>query len=201
MVELIIMIIDDSFLNQEEIISLQKMMYDIPNSNFPWYFYGSTNKKDSSGVILNNDDYLDSQQFVHLAYHNSQKHSQFSDTFLYIFNKFINKHNIVVDNVFRIKANLILKDGTNNKIHYPHIDTDHEHFVFLYYVNDSDGDTILFNEKYPMENKNLTIDKKINPKAGRAILFNGLQYHSSSSPIKNDIRCVINIDFTGKVSL
>ncbi len=195
------LILDDNFLDLGDILSLENMMYKDPNSNFPWHFNGGTNETKNNNVVLNDIKYIDSQQFVHLAYHNSQKYSPFYDTCLYIFNKFTKKHNINVENIFRVKANLILKDGDDVKVHYPHIDTDHEHFVFLYYVNDSDGDTILFNEKYPMENKNLTIDKKINPKAGKAVLFNGLQYHSSSSPIKNNIRCVINIDFTGKVNL
>ncbi len=199
MIELSMMLLDDNFLDPSDILSLQKMMYKDPNSNFPWYFHGGTNETTNQDAVLTNNKYIDSQQFVHLAYHNSQKYSPFHDTCLYIFDKFVKKHNIKVENIFRVKANLILKDGDQTKIHYPHIDTDHEHLVFLYYVNDSDGNTIFFNKKYPEDNSNLIEQKHISPKAGRGVLFDGLQYHSSSSPIKNNIRCVINIDFIGSL--
>ena len=49
-----------------------------------------------------------------------------------------------------------------------------------------------------VENQNeLNIIKRISPKKGRALVFNGNRYHSSSGPTK-DIRCIINFDITIK---
>lgn len=77
----------------------------------------------------------------------------------------------------------------NSKIGYPHINQKTPHLVFLYYVNDSDGNTILYDDR-----KN--IKKEISPKRGRILLFDGKTYHSSSSPTKN-VRCIITSDLIG----
>jgi uncharacterized Fe-S cluster protein YjdI len=78
-----------------------------------------------------------------------------------------------------------------------HIDIGYEHLVCLYYVNDTDGDTFLFNKTkkdgpIPNDGK-LEILKRVSPKKGRAVLFDGSRYHSSSGPSK-DIRCIINFN-------
>ena len=71
----------------------------------------------------------------------------------------------------------------------PHIDTKDDHFVMLYYVCDSDGDTIIYNEK--VESENYTIQQRIAPKQGRVVLFDGAYYHTAEQPL-NNIRCVVN---------
>jgi len=71
----------------------------------------------------------------------------------------------------------------------PHIDTKDDHFVMLYYVCDSDGDTIIYNEK--VESENYTIQQRITPKQGRVVLFDGAYYHTAEQPL-NNIRCVVN---------
>ncbi len=79
----------------------------------------------------------------------------------------------------------------------PHIDIGYEHLVCLYYVNDSDGDTFLFNKTKKdgpiSKDSKLEILKRVSPKKGRAVLFDGSRYHSSSGPTK-DIRCIINFN-------
>ena len=72
-----------------------------------------------------------------------------------------------------------------------HTDLDFPHYVCLYYVNDSDGDTIFYDN-------NKEIIKKISPKKGRVVLFDGDIFHTASIPSKN-IRCVVNFDFFGKL--
>lgn len=79
-----------------------------------------------------------------------------------------------------------------------HVDVNYEHLVCLYYVNDSDGDTFLFDKTkkelpYLTKDSKLEIVKKVSPKKGRVVLFNGNRYHSSSGPTKN-IRCIINFN-------
>ena len=71
----------------------------------------------------------------------------------------------------------------------PHIDTKDDHFVMLYYVCDSDGDTIIYNET--VESENYTIQQRITPKQGRVVLFDGAYYHTAEQPL-NNIRCVVN---------
>ena len=73
----------------------------------------------------------------------------------------------------------------------PHIDTSDDHFVMLYYVCDSDGDTIIYNEQEKSDS--YTVQKRITPKQGRVVLFDGSYYHTAEQPL-NNIRCVINYD-------
>jgi len=68
----------------------------------------------------------------------------------------------------------------------PHTDFGFPHWVVLYYVNDSDGDTVFFDD-----NNNEV--KRVTPKKGRIVLFNGSIMHSGGIP-KHNPRCVINFD-------
>lgn len=106
--------------------------------------------------------------------------------------------------ILRMKANYLTQNVDHNfddmSINFPHLDNYNEHYVLVYYVNDSDGDTILFNEKWEKDDKNkdiinLTTEARVSPKRGRILLFDGLQYHTSQNPIKYDKRCILNINF------
>lgn len=108
--------------------------------------------------------------------------------------KIEHSYNIKINMLHRIRA-VITPSSKKEGIHLPHTDETSPHYTFLYYLNDSDGDTIFFNEKYPNEEKKLTVHKRIKPKANTAVLFDGLQLHSSSVPVNTDYRATININF------
>ncbi len=74
----------------------------------------------------------------------------------------------------------------------PHVDLKYDHLVFLYYVCDSDGDTVLFEKKDEI-NKSAKIIKQVSPKKGRLLMFDGNHWHTAYQP-KENIRCVININ-------
>lgn len=77
--------------------------------------------------------------------------------------------------VMRIKFNMNLY-SSKNAITMPHIDSLEDDFVsFLYYVNDSSGDTHFFDN-----DKNL-IDR-VSPKRGTAVLYNSNILHAGSYP-------------------
>ena len=80
----------------------------------------------------------------------------------------------------------------------PHIDLDEgeEHIVVLYYVIDSDGDTIIYNER--TQSLTYTEKQRVTPKQGRVVIFEGGQYHTAQQPTKGT-RCIVNynIDFYG----
>jgi hypothetical protein len=54
----------------------------------------------------------------------------------------------------------------------------------VYYVNDSDGDTIFKDSK-----------EKITPKANRLIIFDGSLLHTGSSPKNSKTRILLNSNF------
>jgi hypothetical protein len=103
----------------------------------------------------------------------------------------------------RIKFNMLHKVDSKYKEMYntPHPDDSegNDSFSMVYYVNDSDGDTVMFNEFYDknIPSPTLTVHKRIQPKKNRLVLFDSKRYHTSSNPILNQNRTVLNFVMSG----
>lgn len=82
-----------------------------------------------------------------------------------------------------------------------HVDIDpfNPHLVVLYYVIDADGDTIISNMKTDGNMQSVLpydeskVMRRVTPKQGRAVLFDGRYFHTAEQP-KTSMRCVININ-------
>jgi hypothetical protein len=189
-------IYDDNFLNLEQILSVGQVVTK-NNNNILWHARESTagiNKYptlNDSNIVISEDE-----QYIHSASFHENIISEIHDFGVDVLNTFSKKHGIEIKKILRIKANILNKTDKQNHIHPPHVDMTIPHLVLLYYVNDSDGDTVIFNQKYSFqEDPVLTVNKTIAPKAGAAIVFDGLTYHSSSSPQYTEERIVLNINF------
>ena len=108
----------------------------------------------------------------------------------------------------RMKCNFLPQKFTLwHKSHTPHVDVDDNFTIVndlpkdtnavsaIYYVNCTDGPTVLYNEKENDNPKKLTVYKKITPKQGRLLVFDSQRYHTSTSPIRHKHRQVINMIF------
>jgi hypothetical protein len=179
---------DDEFLTLEQ----QKKFKESILTNSLWHFQPQTNIDRPGRESLRNDEQF---QFVNWI---SEDNINIGPCKA-IFFSFLNKHKIQLNKIIRIKSNITTNNNNTNYL-APHIDLDYDHKVFLYYVNDSDGDTIFFEQFWhngiQIEEKDLTESIRITPKMGRGVVFDGLQYHASSNPTTNNYRCVININFT-----
>ena len=83
-----------------------------------------------------------------------------------------------------------LKNINTTEVDSPHVDIDDfRHFVVLYYVCDSDGDTVIYNETE--ESETYTIKQSITPKQGRMVIFDGGLFHAAEQPL-NSTRCIVN---------
>ena len=96
-----------------------------------------------------------------------------------------------------LNEKLLYKDSKHRE-DTPHIDIYEPHTVFLYYVNDSDGDTVLYNYKSKYEHdvpvyEDIKIVDRVTPKQGRVIVFDGMTWHSSTQPTQGP-RCIVNFD-------
>lgn len=102
---------------------------------------------------------------------------------------FVMEHTgLTISRVLRSKVNLTLPSA-DTRLHPPHADCNQaKSFTLLYYINDSDGDTYIFDDE-------LNIVKQITPKMGRAIIFPSNLLHCGSNSTK-DTRLAINIIFT-----
>ena len=82
-------------------------------------------------------------------------------------------------------------DGTIDTAHID-IEEDIDFMVALYYVCDSDGDTVIYNEREEHPNEQYTIKQSVTPKQGRMVIFDGRLYHAAKQPINSNTRCVVN---------
>tara|TARA_Y100000996_G_C22453693_1_gene614944 strand:- start:139 stop:705 length:567 start_codon:yes stop_codon:yes gene_type:complete len=71
-----------------------------------------------------------------------------------------------------------------------HVDLDFKHLVVLYYVIDSEGDTVIIREDEDNGEK-FKIHKRVTPKMGRCVVFDGRFEHYAYQPYENK-RCIIN---------
>lgn len=82
----------------------------------------------------------------------------------------------------------------------PHVDHLYPHTQMLIYLNDSDGDTVIFDEQICSEstsevydyecNDRLPVMTRVSPKKNRILLFNGSNFHSMMTPT-NSLRFVL----------
>ena len=176
---------------QEKIKSILIGRKQYKDYYFPWYFIDDVTKARD----------IDSQNRPAL-YHSYVKDpsildSEFHDLFTDLIQSSCSRLN--VDNVRVIKGRSFCQFPLNLKettVDTPHLDGHADHFVMLYYVCDSDGDTIIYNEK--VKSENYTIQQRITPKQGRVVLFDGAFYHTAEQPL-NNIRCVVNYNLENYV--
>lgn len=153
----------------------------ICSDNFPWYFNVNTVGNDE-GKISHNKNY-DGFQFVHGLYHNHVPTSMFFDNIVLPLTSF---RELQFAFYQRIKLNLNLKSHSEY-IHLPiHIDSKIPSFTsMIYYVNDSDGDTLFFD-------KQNNIIERVTPEKGKVIWFKSNISHAAQNPVKNSKRVIVN---------
>jgi hypothetical protein len=165
------------------------------NSKFSWEYINEVSQWGQDHSQLAN------YGFAHVVYNHeyggetSQYFKVFSPMVYFIEEKF----QIPVQKLLRIRIGMqTLLTSKKTIVHTPHVDYKTEHKTLIYYVNTSDGDTIIYDEKFIDDSKlpeKFTIKKSIQPIKGSAVLLNGLQFHSSSSPSITNRRIVVNINF------
>lgn len=134
--------------------------------------------------------------FAHMALVNGIS-SQHLQSFLPLLYFMEDRTGIKVNKLHRVRLALNTWTSVETQ-HHAHVDMHDPHKVLLYYVNDSDGDTFMYNEmfeQYKQEPKTFTLKERISPKKNRAVIFDGFRYHSSSKPNHNSSRFIVNIDF------
>jgi hypothetical protein len=153
----------------------------ICSNTFPWYFNDVT-VYNVEGKINHNENY-DGFQFVHGLYRDQVPTSTFFNNIVPVLTSF---KELQFEYFKRIKLNLNLKSH-NEYVHLPiHIDISPSIFTsMIYYVNDSDGDTLFFD-------KQNNIIERVSPEKGKVIYFRSNIPHAAQNPVKNNKRVIIN---------
>ena len=110
---------------------------------------------------------------------------------------------------FRVRLAMTLNHGKDPLQHNaPHTDHETDHYAALYYLHDSNADTVFFNEYddpnsgdldyrwWKARQQDYTIQKRVKPKANNLFVFDGHQFHSSSNPHGDEnYRVTLNLNF------
>lgn len=185
---------------QQEILSEVK--------NIPWYYvdeiadFKNTNEYE---IQFTDENVINSHAFAHVVVNGGEVQSSFYGLFRPITYFFTQKTGVEVLSILRIRLRMTVATPGFEEHNYnpPHVDlnTNVPYKTMVYYVNDSDGDTILFDQKIEPEKekprKNITpnILFRNTPRMGDALYFDGHQYHCGNTPVKNKFRLIANFDF------
>lgn len=182
----------------DDIISVkeQSMLHDMIMYHADWKFL-----KDVSG---NQNQQFPSHGFVHMLKHpeeNVHKPSGMYDTIRMMFeSKFkelLDYKDIYYNRIFLQLPLAPQYKKDHNGVHVdlpPHL----PHVACVYYCNDSDGDTIIYEQTIhdtPGNSQGVELKehKRVTPKRGRTVFFDGSRYHCSSQPTVC-YRTIINFD-------
>jgi hypothetical protein len=166
---------------------------EIFSPNFPWYYNPTNVPANENAVAEPGIDYPD--QFTHpVIWENMSPDREAFNIINPILLFFQKETGTTINNIARIKLNLLNQHPypPTNPAHTDNTNTDVK--TLLYYVNDSDGDTVLYNQVWG-DDLPLTECKRITPKQGRLILFNATRWHASTNPVNTKARSIININF------
>lgn len=143
-------------------------------TKFSWTFvpnlsYGTSDNYDAAGFSYT--------FFLDEKYNRKEPKTIFNAEYNYVIPLILEsfgKFNIkaTINNVLRSRVRLTL-NREKSVIEDRHTDYSFDHLVLLYYMNTTDGDTILFDGDKIVE--------RISPKRGRCVLFDGKITHASSS--------------------
>ena len=175
----------DDFLTKEEHEAIQKQL----SGAYQYWIWNSSHMYDdlteTSTNLESKDNQVDYPQFVWSVY----KEHTIVDTKVYSLVKpVLSKLNY--KELLKIKCNLNIpyRDCDESKYGYKHTDNrEGKAFTGIYYVNDCDGDTVLFDEQEH--------GHRIEPRANRFVYFPSKVSHSGNTPKNSTRRIVINFNW------
>jgi len=182
------------------------MMIKTVHNFLPKSFTTRLNKDITEGIIPfffreSNVEGSKLSQFTHDCYdldeHNTPSHSEYFGVVHPLFYFIEKEFKLTITELIRIKFNIITSkhlkiEDLNTAIHRD-VFKDDGIYSFLYYINDSDGDTCFYSE----DNE---IIEKITPIKNSGVLFNSYIKHRATPPINTDARFVISAVFKANES-
>ena len=179
-------------------LSYQKQIYQyLTDIKFDWHFM-----EDTTTEFINTPQYS-TPSFGNLIYYSQNQNNPHFDFFKPLVESIEKIGKFKITNLLRVRAGFLLNTkyalpSLPYKYNQPHVDYDFDHFTAVYYVNEADGDTVIFNEiqasdkYYPLH--------RSTPAAGKVLIFNGRHYHSSTCPKIHTKRIAITLNFTAEIN-
>lgn len=173
----------------------QDKLYElVTDIKFPWYFLEDTTDENKGPGRSS------TPAFVNLVYHQGQENNPYSEFFIPLINGIVEKANMNLDSIIRVRLGFLLNTkytfaGSPYQYNTPHVDGEEDHWTAVYYLNQCDGETVIFRETekspkyYPLY--------RCMPEKGKAVLFDGKHYHASTCPKIFNKRIACTINFKG----
>ncbi len=187
------MLVYENFLAAELADNIELNFLD---NKFPWYYLNkSVDLPDVNGFI-------NTALFRHSFILENELISNYCNTINPILQKIASIFSNQIE-IASVTANLVLPNSDLiGKYIIPHYDVKYDDSVYekyktytgLYYVNDSDADTIIFKEKYGNIISSHTEVERVTPKKNKLVLWDSRTYHSAPASATSN-RLVININF------
>ena len=170
--------ISKNFLNKEELSIIDN---EILQNTFPWYHF---------------DSYLGRRIFPMVTHtlvkrcDNGEEpvpNAKYYYLFENIVKRFCKQHDVSFNRFTRAALNFSM---SNSKYSFvcPHVDFTFKHKLLIIYLEDTSGDTIIFDKKYTKGKvvidiesprvKKLKVLKRIKPERGKVMMCDGLHFHS-----------------------
>ena len=151
--------------------------------NFPWY-YQLQEQEDWE------EDWV-SSNFIHMIHSGEQdwqppleKTQRYKDIVYPILLQALDKP---VKELYRIRAVMNIRGQITDKGYPPHVDILNPHLTVIYYVNDADGPTKIYDRD--------KVVAEVEPKKGRVLLMSGDTLHAGSSTTSYR-RILLNFNFS-----
>lgn len=179
-------------------ILFNKMQKAVMGQHVPWYYSASTafDEQDTKNTM----DY----SWYHIVMSEGNSESILAPLIESSLISALENANQDISEIIRIRIGLITATQ-ETIIHDPHVDWDEAHKTGILYLNNSDGDTYIYNEMYDVNssmnskeyiaNTKLSVYDTSTPQQNKLVLINGLQYHASSTPVKTGRRVAINFNY------
>jgi hypothetical protein len=181
-------IIIDNFLSSRYFLRIKEVI-----DTLPWYFKKCITFPDDPS------DCLYSYGFE------NQVIRDFNVSNDYLFNLLSGFYSQLLDatecsKISRSRIDMVTYSPTQHQ-HTIHVDEYFPHIASVFYLTDSDAETIIFDQKCFSHDQLQTIDltslkviKTVQPKENRILIFNGQYLHTGCSPAKYKNRIIINSD-------
>lgn len=184
-------IVIDNLLPLDRQDSLKSLFLE---SLFPWYYKATL----SQNTKKTNFDSAVAPGFGHVFYNDNGVVSDHFNIISDIPQLAVNNTPFIFNKIVYARTFLQMPLTTSHGITNPHVDIiGIPHTVCIYYVDDADGETVIFDKNDQTNTVDFTgmrILQTINPRKGRVVLFDGSRYHANILPQRGP-RCIINFDF------
>jgi hypothetical protein len=174
----------------------QKKLYNaVTDVTFPWHYLEDTTYERATKPGANTPG------FTHLLFNNNGTQSDYFEMFKPVFENGCAAAGLKPIGVIRFRLGFLLKTRYNLPsqpyvYNQPHVDCDFDHYTALYYLNKSDGDTVIFDQTEASEKYIPRVD--VTPEMGKFAVFNGRHYHASTCPKMLPSRIVLTMNFTAE---